>query len=240
MKTHRGQRGAAVRLHPIPDHASARPEDLTGLVEGMIVFDRERAHQLDPVLAASALAFSFVYIHPFEDGNGRLHRYLIHHALARRGFNPPGVVFPVSAAILERLDDYRTALEDYSERLLPVLDWEPTEDGNVRVLNDTGDCYRFFDATPQTEFLYGYVQQTVERDLSQEAEFLWTYYRFRAELNLLVDMPVRLSDLLFRFLHQKGGRLSGRGRKREFAALTEDEVARVEEIYREIVGDSGV
>ncbi|MFC0220163.1 Fic family protein [Pseudochelatococcus lubricantis] len=29
--------------------------------------------------AAAVLAFGFVYIHPFEDGNGRLHRYLIRH-----------------------------------------------------------------------------------------------------------------------------------------------------------------
>ena len=79
---------------PIPEHISARPDDLAGLVQGMIAFDRQAAKQLDPVVAASALAFGFVYIHPCADGNGRLHRYLIHHVLARRGFNPPGMVFP--------------------------------------------------------------------------------------------------------------------------------------------------
>ncbi len=41
--------------------------------------------------------------------------------------------------------------------MLPVIDWKSTEKGNVRVLNDTSDFYRFFDATPQTEFLYGCV-----------------------------------------------------------------------------------
>jgi Fic family protein len=46
----------------------------------------------------------FVYIYPFEDGNGRIHRYLIHHVLAARGFNLPGFMFPVSAAILEHID----------------------------------------------------------------------------------------------------------------------------------------
>ena len=45
---------------------------------------------------------------------------------------------------------------------------------------------------------------------------------------------------MFRFLHQSGGRLSRCGREREFAALTEDEVARIEEIYRETFVDSGV
>ena len=39
-------------------------------------------------------------------------------SLTRRGFNPPGIVFPVSVTILERVDDYRFALEDYSQRLL--------------------------------------------------------------------------------------------------------------------------
>lgn len=36
----------------------------------------------DPVLAAG-IAFGFVFIHPFEGGNGRIHRYLIHHVLAK-------------------------------------------------------------------------------------------------------------------------------------------------------------
>lgn len=39
-------------------------------------------------LPEKALAFGFIYIHPFEDGIGRLHRYLIHHVLARRGMPP--------------------------------------------------------------------------------------------------------------------------------------------------------
>ena len=114
------------------------------------------------------LAFGFVYAHPFEDGNGRIHRYLIHHILAERGFNPPGVVFPVSAAIQERIDDYRGVLESYSRRLLPLIEWEPTPEFNVRVLNDTGDFYRYFDATPHAEFLYACVQKTIEEDLPAE------------------------------------------------------------------------
>ncbi len=225
-----GERDHASRM-PIPDHISARPDDLARLLEGMAAFDHGAAGQLDPVVAASVLAFGFVYAHPFEDGNGRLHRYLIHHVLARRGFNPAGIVFPVSAAILDRIDNYRAALEDYSRRLMPVVEWEPTEGGNVRVLNDTGDFYRFFDATAQTEFLYGSVRRTIERDLPEEAAFLERYDAFRNGLDQLVDMPERLSDLLFRFLRQNGGRLSRRRREGEFAALTDDEVARIEAIY---------
>jgi hypothetical protein len=220
---------------PLPDHIDARPEDLPSLLDGLIAFDRAATQELDPVIAAAILAFGFVYIHPFEDGNGRIHRYLIHHVLARRGFNPPGVVFPVSAAILDRIDDYRKVLESYSTRLLPTVRWEPTEKGNVRVLNDTGDFYRFFDATPHAEFLYQCVLKTIEEDLPNEAAFLRRYDRFRARIEALVDMPGGTIDLLFRMLRQNGGRLSKRARQREFATLTEAEVRQVEEAYADAI-----
>lgn len=217
---------------PLPDHISARPEDLPSLIDGMIAFDRGSALELDPVIAAAVLAFGFVYIHPFDDGNGRIHRYLIHHVLSERGFNPPAVVFPVSAAILDRIEDYRAVLESYSARLLPCVQWEPTERFNVRVLNDTGDFYRYFDATPQAEFLYECVQRTIETDLPAEASFLRRYDAFRQDVETLFDMPERTIDLLFRFLHQNEGRMSQRAREREFSELSDDEAERVELIYR--------
>jgi hypothetical protein len=225
-----GQHDRETRM-PLPDHISARPEDLPSLIDGMIAFDRGAALRLDSVIAAAALAFGFVYVHPFDDGNGRLHRYLIHHVLAERGFNPPGVVFPVSAAILDRIDDYRSVLESYSTRLLPHVRWEPIERGNVRVLNDTGDFYRFFDATPHAEFLYECVQRTIETDLPAEAGFLRRYDAFRSDVEALFDMPERTVDLLFRFLHQNGGQLSQRSREREFAQLSDDEATRIERIF---------
>ena len=101
----------------IPEHIIARAGDPRSLIKGMIAFDRGAALRLDAVIGAAVLAFGFVYVHPFVDGNGRIHRYLIHHVLAQRGFNPAGVVFPISAAILARVDDYQAVLEDYSQRL---------------------------------------------------------------------------------------------------------------------------
>jgi hypothetical protein len=223
---------------PLPDHISARPGDLPSLIEGLVAFDAAPARQLDPVVAAAVLAFGFVYIHPFEDGNGRLHRYLVHHVLAERGFFPPGVVFPISAAILERVDEYRRVLEDYSRRFLPLIEWQPTESGNVTVLNDTADFYRYFDATPHAEFLYACVQKTIEEDLPNEARFLQSYDRFRAGVEQVVDMPENTVNLMFRFLRQNGGQLSGRAREREFAALTDEEASRIARLYDEVFGNA--
>jgi hypothetical protein len=221
---------------PLPDHISARHEDLPWLIEGMAAFDQGPARGLDAVVAAAVLAFGFVYVHPFEDGNGRIHRYLIHHVLAQRGYNPAGVVFPVSAAILERIDEYKRVLEDYSRRLLPLIRWEPTADGNVRVLNDTADYYRFFDATPHAEFLYACVQRTIDQDLPRETEFLRRYDRFRVQVQNIVDMPDNTIDLLFRFLQQNNGSLSRRARENEFAQLTDEEASSVEAAYAAAFG----
>lgn len=219
---------------PIPDHISARHQDLPALIDGLTAFDRGAAQSLDAVLAAAVLAFGFVYIHPFEDGNGRLHRYLMHHVLAERGFNPPGLVFPVSAVILDRIDDYRRVLESYSRRLLPLIRWRPTDRGNVEVLNETVDFYRYFDATPQAEFLFECVARAIDVDLPSEAAFLRSYDSFKAQVKGMVDMPDRVLDLLYRFLRQNGGKLSKRARENEFAALTDDEAARIEAIYADV------
>lgn len=219
---------------PIPDHVSARHEDLPSLIDGLTSFERGAAQHLDPVLAAAALAFGFVYIHPFEDGNGRLHRYLIHHVLAERGFNPPGLVFPVSSVILDRIDAYRTVLESYSRRLLPLVRWQATDRGNVAVLNDTADFYRYFDATPHAEFLFECVARTIDVDLPAETAFLRIYDAFKIEVQQMIDMPDRLLDLLFRFLHQNEGRLSKRARDKEFSALSDAEATRIEAIYADI------
>lgn len=222
---------------PLPTHISARPKDLPALIDGIVAFDRGPAQKLDAVLAAATLAFGFVYVHPFIDGNGRIHRYLIHHVLAERGFNPPGIVFPVSAAILERIDEYRRVLEDYSARVLPLIQWQPTKDGNLHVLNETADFYRFFDATPHAEFLYACVRQTIEHDLPEEAAFLRRYDVFRGRIESIVDMPDSTVDLLFRFLQQNGGKLSRRAREHEFAKLTDMEAAHVEEAYADTFQD---
>lgn len=218
---------------PIPDHISARHEDIASLMAGLIALDHSAENDLDPVIAAAVLAFGFVYIHPFEDGNGRIHRYLMHHVLARRGFNPAGLHFPVSSAILDRITEYKSVLQSYSSRLLPCIQWEATQQGNVKVLNNTADFYRFFDATPHAEFLYECVRQTIEQDLPNETNFLRNFDAFRAGIENMIDMPERTLNNLFGFLRQNQGRLSKRARENEFAQLTPEEVEQIEQLYKD-------
>ncbi len=227
-----GERDRRTRT-PIPEHISARPEDLPGLMQGVVEHGRmAEATSVDPVISAAALSFGFVYIHPFDDGNGRLHRWLIHHVLARAGYNPPSLVFPVSVPMLRRISEYRDVLQSYSSRVLPLIEWRATRRHNVEVLNETGDFYRFFDATAHAEFLYSCVEETVTRDLPEEVEYLEKYDEFsRRVQEEIADMPNRTIDLLSRFLRQNRGKLSKRARTREFERLTADEVEQIEALY---------
>ena len=223
---------------PIPEHISARHEDLRDLVEGIIAYDeRSTKGKIDPVVAAACSAFGFVYVHPFEDGNGRLHRWLIHHVLARAGYNPPNVVFPVSAAIQRATGKYREVLESYSRPLLEFIDWEATTTGNVHVKNETADFYRYFDATAHSEFLYSCVEQTVNQDLPDEIAYLQVYDRFSQGVQEIIDMPNQKLDLLHRFLKQGRGHLSERAKSKEFASLAHDEVLQIEDLYSKTFND---
>ena len=217
---------------PVPDHISAPAEDLPSLLQGVIDYaQRSIDGGMDPVAAAACLAFGFVYIHPYVDGNGRLHRWLFHHGLALARFNPPGLIFPVSVAIYRRIEEYRRVLETYSAPLLQVIEWTPTAGGNVEVLNDTADFYRYFDATAHAEFLYACVEQVIERDMPDEFRFLESFDAFSERIQQIVDMPTAQVELLRGFLAQNEGVLSQRARTREFAALTDEETAAVEQAY---------
>jgi hypothetical protein len=220
---------------PLPDHISAKWEDLEQLVSGLLTTNEKLLNSnLDAVLTATVIAFGFVFIHPFEDGNGRIHRYLIHHVLAKKRFSQQGMIFPVSSSILDHIDDYRSALEAYSHPLLDFIEWEETEDHNVKVLNETLDYYRYFDATKQAEFLYDCVHDTIENIIPDEISYLTNYDEFKRYIDDEFEMPDKLVALLVRFLDQNEGKLSKRAREKEFASLKDSELNVIQNKYIEI------
>jgi Fic family protein len=221
---------------PIPDHISAKWGDIQSLIDGLITTDRklEKEVKFDAVMAAAMIAFGFVFIHPFVDGNGRIHRYLIHHVLLRKEYVSKGIIFPVSAIILERLDEYRRVLESFSQPRLDLIEWKVSQDNNVEILNDTIDLYRYFDATKQVEFLYSCVQQTVDKTIPQEVAYLEKYDLMKEYLDNHFEMPDKTVALLVRFLEQGKGKLSERARTNEFKVLENDEIKAIETKYEEV------
>lgn len=219
---------------PLPEFIGARPADLAALMTGLTrCNDRMRPSMLDAVLQAAAIAFGFVYIHPLADGNGRLHRCLVHHVLAERDFAPPGMVFPVSSVMLDRIDEYRKTLQAQTGPLMHHISWRTLPDKNVEVTNDTADLYRYFDCTAEAEFLYSCVQRTVENDLPREIAFLGSNDEARHAIMNLVEMPDSMAQDLILHIRQNRGVLSKNRRSRQFEKLTDDEVSAAEQLVRE-------
>ena len=219
---------------PIPEHISARWQDIEQLINGLLKTNELLEQEFDAVLAAATVAFGFVFIHPFEDGNGRLHRYIIHHILAKKKFTQQGVIFPVSASILDKIDDYRRILESYSHPVLDFIKWKQTPDHNIEVLNKTMDLYRYYDATKQAEFLYACTEDTIKRVIPEEVNYLIQYDEFKKYMDNKFEMPDKLVATLVRFLEQNNGVLSKRAREKEFKMLTEKEGDKIEKTFKEI------
>ena len=60
-----------------------RPDDLSGLMGGLLSSHQlMKAGRISPIIHAAIISYGFVFLHPFEDGNGRIHRFLIHNILA--------------------------------------------------------------------------------------------------------------------------------------------------------------
>jgi hypothetical protein len=110
----------------------------------------------------------------------------------------------------------------------------PTPDGNVEVLNETIDLYRYFDATKQAEFFYECVEETILKTLPEEVQYLECHDKMRSFIQERFDMPDKQMENLIGFLRQNSGKLSKRTLNREFEALTDEEVRLLENKYQEV------
>jgi len=213
------------KIHYVPP----KPDDINELMAGLI-----RTHEwlgncgLDPVIHAAVVAYGFVLLHPFEDGNGRVHRFLIHNILARRSYTPTGFVFPVSAVMLKNPSAYDESLEAFSKPLMSLVDYRLDEQGRMTVDGSTVSHYRYIDFTLQAESLFNFIEQTIDGELVNQLTFLANYDQVKSAIQDIVDMPDRHIDLFVRCCLQNSGRLSARKRESHFPLLTTREVEAME------------
>ena len=213
------------RIH----YVSPKPEVLPGMMKGLIgVHQLYKKSPLHPIIHAGIISWGFVFLHPFEDGNGRIHRFLIHNILATKDFTPRGVLFPVSACMLKNPEDYNASLESFSLPLKPLVEYTLDNEGRMTVHNDTEIWYRYIDMTLQVEALYKFIDRTIAEELSEEMSFLASYDEAKKAIREIVDMPDRKIDLFIKFCLQNNGRLSSRKRNANFDFLSEEEISGME------------
>lgn len=211
-----------------------KPEDLQSLMEGLIdSHKRMKAGNVPPFIHAAIIAYGFVFLHPFEDGNGRIHRFLIHNILSIQQVVPRGLMFPVSAVMLKNPADYDASLEAFSRPLLQLIDYRLDEMGQMTVENDTACWYQHMDLTVQSEALYDFVTKTIEEELVEELSFLANYDKTKKAIQEIIDMPDRLIDLFIQLCLQNNGSLSARKKNTHFDFLTDKELSAMEQAVRD-------
>ena len=210
-----------------------KPDDLQRLMEGLIdSHKRMKSGNVSPLIHAASIAYGFVFLHPFEDGNGRIHRFLIHNILSLKELVPRGLMFPVSAAMLKNPADYDASLEAFSRPLLQLIDYRLDDMGQMTVENATACWYQYMDLTVQAEALYEFVTKTIEEELVEELRFLANYDNTKKAIQDIMDMPDRLIDLFIRLCLQNNGNLSSRKRSAHFEFLTDEELMAMEQAVK--------
>ena len=216
-----------------------KPEDLPDLMRGLLFSHRlMMIGGVPAIVHAAVIAYGFVFIHPFEDGNGRIHRFLIHNIFSLQGMVPEGLLFPVSATMLNNPEDYDDSLEAFSRPLNRLVEYRLDRLAQMTVRSDTAHWYRYINMTAQVESLYDFVIQTIERELVDELMFLADYDSTKKAIQDVIDMPDRLIDLFIRICLENNGRLSANKRKSLFDFLNDDECSSMENIIRKKMGDN--
>ncbi len=210
------------------------PQFVKSLMNGIVNLNKKNA-STHALILATMVSFGYVYIHPFEDGNGRIHRFLIHDILVRSGIVPNSTILPVSAQILAQMDKYDATLEILSKLVERKAKYDLNESGKMTVHNALAiePLYRYPDLTSHTAFLARAIQSTINNDMPEELHFLQCYDQLKSDIQKIVDMPNNKIDRMILFLHQNKGKLASR--KRNFyKELKDAEINQMEEAYQRV------
>jgi hypothetical protein len=226
----------AGRLRNIADFIPPPPALVRPMMDAVAEVAALGAGQgLHPVLAAACSAFGLVFVHPFLDGNGRLHRFLLHHVLRQAGFTPAGVVLPLSARMLKDMPRYSALLKSYSRPRTDLLEYV-LDAGSATILVKSPQplwLYAYFDATELCEFILECVKLCVEEDLLDEVAYLRAHDAAVRELESWLDMRQSQLNTLIDVIVQGHGKLS-KSKRKLADGLSDADVERIEET----VGDS--
>ena len=211
-------------------HYGARSVDLHDLVNSLLLCNSRMGDGgLDPVLHAVAISFGFIYIHPLQDGNGRMHRHIVNHVLAEREYAPKGMMLPISYVLLDLIKEYGMILDEHSLRLLRFIESRENSDHGIDIMNDTADLYRYFDCTKEAEFIYSCIERMLTKDIPEEIDYLQKHDLAFRSLKKRMEMPDMRVSLLVNLVRQNDGKLS-KAKRKVFSELSDEEVADLEKI----------
>lgn len=227
--------GENVYTDQLIHYISPKPNNVETLMNGLLdILHYVEDSDINAVIIAAFISFGFLFIHPFEDGNGRIHRVLIHYILSKKKFTPDGVIFPVSAVMLKKIHQYDAVLEFFSKPLMKLItDYTLSDDGVLVVNQETQSYYKYIDYTVYAEYLFDCIDDTLKEHFELEIEFLIKYDKAKSQIQSVVDMPDRLIDLFIKFVTQNHGKLGKQKRTSYFDKLSDDEVRVLQDIVKQ-------
>lgn len=166
------------------------PEELnTMMAEWISSLNIACKAEIDPVVLAATWAFSFIWAHPMGDGNGRLHRFILHWVLFKLGICPDLLV-PVSAHLLANRSDYQYVLQQCGGGITSACLY--VKNGAVTVSPGQRHLWRSFDATPFVEYMFSVLNTLTQENLPSQLNFLKKYDECIASAVALGADPKRI------------------------------------------------
>lgn len=221
---------------PLVHYVAPHWDDAPAMLWGLNTFAARTAGKA-PLVRAAVLSFSFVYIHPLADGNGRVSRFLINDVLRRDRALPAPFILPVSATITSSSANRRSydqILELFSQPFMQHYQdhcsFGPEQlaaDGlrynfQFSAYDDALNTWRYPDLTEHTEYLAHIVNLTLDQEMRQEARYLRSARAARAAIKEVVEGPDTDIDRMIRSVRGNGGQLSNKLMKDfPFLATTE-------------------
>lgn len=206
---------------------------LRDLMQGWEAFTNDTQRGVDLLVQAACAAFGFVYLHPFMDGNGRLHRFMIHQVLTRHPALPADMIVPVSAVIMQNIPAYHEVLAGFSQPVTRLWDYRRAEVEPYILKTADTRSYRFFNADREVAFLHRMLQQAIEVEMPQEMAWLDGYDQATAALEQRFDLPKKDIAALVRMAWGNDGHLS-KHRRKQYAHLPDTLMDEVEVVVKQV------
>ncbi len=209
----------------------APAKDLPSMMRGLLATHDQLMldGQVPSLIHATIISFGEVYIHPFDDGNGRIHRYLIHDVMRQREPDHKFII-PISASILKNQKRYDEVLETISTPLMAMLDYHFDDSKRIVINNNIDYMYRYPDFTEHVIFIYEMMNMAISKELMSEILLLMVFDGIKKSINQQVDVPNNTLDTLVSIVMSGGGRVSKAKRARFLAFMNEGQITAVEKL----------
>lgn len=227
--------GKGGRGYASVDYVTPKPEDAHLLMDAWFgLRDRIMDSDMPAIAKAAVLSSSFVYIHPFMDGNGRLSRYIMQDMLYKTGTIDHAYALPLSAGILKNIDSYYAVLKSLSLKIMKSVKFTLLDNYEVVVDNDTADFYRHLAFDQHAQFLSDMARQVAEIIIPAEVERLKQFDALTARLDSIFDLPEKDITLMTNLLIENHGAISQKKRKGVLQHIHQDDLNAAERIFQEM------